>query len=177
MYRVAISALYDGKGSGVTMNIVLKNQIEASEKSAQELENELMQCHRGAILSYNVQDLSRSAVTLFSEINDDVDRWQRDLYNCNHPDSDELAQFGKEWEDLYRRLSNVFDKTFTLIGSLEKAGYPIDGKPEFLASWQELRGIVCFSQTQIAAAIEQKNCGQTRPLGEIERELLGLAND
>lgn len=156
------------------MNIVLKNQVEASEKSAQQLEDELQHKHRWAMLCYNVQDLARSAVTLFSEINDDVDRWQRDLVDCTQPGCEELVQFGKEWDDLYRRISGVFERTFGLIRALENKGYSVDGKKEFLEAWRELRGIVCFSRDRVAAAVEQIQRGEVRSLGDVERELQNL---
>jgi len=160
----------------IIMNIVLKNQVEASEKSAQELEEEISHTHGWALLCYNVQDLSRSAVNLLSEIGIDVERWQRDLADNAQQDS-QMAQLGSEWENLYRRLAGVFEKTAGLLHRLETEGFAIDGKPEFLAAWKELRGIVCFSVDGVAKSVEQARRGQTRSLGDIELELRDLPDN
>jgi hypothetical protein len=156
------------------MNIVLKNQIYAADRSAQELEDELQNQHRGAMLSYNVQELAQSAVDIFSEINDNVERRQGDQVNSKQEEGDGLAQHANEWHDLYRRLAIVFDRTAGLVGAMEKEEYLIDGKREFLAAWRELRGIVCFSPNRVALAVEQLQRGEVRPLADIERELRDL---
>jgi hypothetical protein len=155
------------------MNIVLKNQIEASEKSAHEIEIEFQQTHRWAMLCHDVQDLARSAVKLFSEMNDDVERWQADMLA---KDSNDSAGFEGQREEFYRRLANVFEKTAGLIQATEDAGFAFDGKAEFLAAWRELRGIVCFSRDEISIAVEQSRRGELRSLGEIELELRDLPN-
>jgi hypothetical protein len=159
------------------MNIVLKNQVHAAEQSALELEEELPRRHRWAMMCYNVQDLARSAVHLFSDIGNDVDRWQRDLADRKDQAGEESAELGSEWDGLYRSLARVFERTAGLVQKLENQGYCVDGKSEFLASWRELRGIVCFSHDRIALAAEQVHRGEVQSLGDIERELRDIPID
>jgi hypothetical protein len=153
------------------MSIVLKHQVEASERSVTELEAELGRQHGSAMLCYDVQDLMRTAVNLHGTINRGVERWQDDL-STGRPDlRQETEHLGPEWFALYQRLAAVFEKTAGLLRSVEKAGFVPDGKAEFSAAWRELRGIVCFDYDRVAAAFEQIRRGEVRPLEDVKREL------
>jgi hypothetical protein len=153
------------------MSVVLKNQIEASEKSAQTLEEQLLHEHRCALLSFEVRDLAKSLVSLFRDMNDDVAHWQQVISDANGPAPAELMKLGDEWDVLYRRLSGIFEKGAHLIREAERLGPEVDGKLEFFKAWRELRGIVCFSRSSVAIGAEQARRNEARPLGEITRAL------
>lgn len=94
------------------------------------------------------------------------------------PDSfTEIATYDRKWEELFRRIGAVFEKTAQVIKLMEGHGYAVSSKEEFMRSWKELRGIVCFSVDQFNAGVEQLKRGEVRPLGEFEVELLRLPND
>jgi hypothetical protein len=152
------------------MSLVLRNQIEAAQKSAQELDDELHRTHRWAMLCFDVRDLARSAVNLLGEINGSVDRWQQG-YAGHHPGHEELAPLGEVWDGLYRSLAGVFEKTAGLIRAMEKEGFPVEDKARFMSSWRDLRGITCFSRDGVALAVEQLRRGEGQSLGDFEREL------
>jgi hypothetical protein len=153
------------------MSIVLKNQVEASEKSADELESELQRHHKRAMLCYDVQDLMKSVVSLLANINEDVERWQHDMVSGSDELRKEIDRFGESWDSLYRRLEGIFGKVFGLVGAMEETGFTVEGKRAFLVAWKELRGIICFPRDRVIAASEQVRRGEVRPLGEITREL------
>ncbi|HZK80571.1 MAG TPA: hypothetical protein VFC46_05870 [Humisphaera sp.] len=153
------------------MSIVLKNQIEASEKSAEQLEAELRQSHLRAMFCHDIQDLMKSLVGQFDNLNQDVERWQQDM-KTRSPDSlGELDCLGEGWDSFYRRLALIFEKVAASLQKLEKLEFKVDGKREFLLAWRELRGIVCFPRDRVIAAAEQVQRGDVRPLGEVSREL------
>jgi hypothetical protein len=147
------------------MSIVLKNQVEATERSANEL---LKKEHRQALRCYDLRDLLRIVVTLFRDINADVERWQNDV--AEHPD-EELKALSAEWHDLYRRINGICDKLSPLLRTVEDGGRKIEGKREFLIAWRELRAIVCFSQEDVGVAAEQAARGELKTLGEVRDEL------
>lgn len=159
------------------MSIVLKNQLDASERSATELEAELRRQHRRAMICYDVEDLARSLVTLFHEINRDVERWQGALATAAPDQAGELERAGTEWEGLYRRLAGIYEKTAGLVRTVESWSFEVDDKREFLLTWRELRGIVCFSHDRVAAAAEQVRRGEVTSLGDIAYELCDRADD
>ena len=169
-------SVFLGKKGGLnTMSIVLKNQVQACENSARELEEELIRDSRIACVAFDVRDLARSAVALFHDIGRDIEEWQRDMSNSPH--SEALASFGNNWLELYTRLNGVFGKTAELIRRIEQVGPEVDGKPEFFKAWRELRAIVCLPQDRVAIAVEQSRQNEMRPLGEIVRELFHTAHD
>lgn len=149
------------------MSIVLKYQVEASEKSADEIDEQIRHDHRRAMLCYDVQDLSRSLVTLFQDINRDVERWQKEAAGREPQLCAELQKHAREWDQLYKRLSAIFEKVAGFIRAMETFGFQIEGRQQFLIAWRELRAIVCFSQDQVAAAVEQVRTGRVRTLGEV----------
>jgi hypothetical protein len=162
--------------SGFVMTIVIRNQIEASEKSAQELESAIGRDHHEAAICFDLQDLARSEVTLLADINRDVERWQKSVAETTTGDAEESANCEKNWDALYRRLQGVFEKTAKLIQAMEERKFSIDGKAEFLKAWRDLRGVVCFSLEGISAACEQVRTGNVKPLSEIKRGLFSPPN-
>jgi hypothetical protein len=152
------------------MTIVLKHQLEASEKSAEQLEGELQRQHHGAMLCYDVQDLMQSLVALFQTINRDVERWQGE-FTAKPELRAELENVGLEWEGLYRRLAAIFDRTAPLLVEIERLGFILQNKPAFLSAWKELRGIICFSYQELATAVDQIRHGESKPLQEVMNEL------
>src|SRR4051812_17431420 len=101
------------------MNIVLKNQVEASEKSANEIGEQLMLDSECAILAFDVRDLAKSVVGLFHDLNKDVHDWQSRRSPTERPNQRE-TNFGTVWHDLYVRLAGVFEKTSKLIQVVER---------------------------------------------------------
>ena len=150
------------------MNIVLRNHLEATEKSASEIEAQLKRDHQGAMLCYEVQDLIRSVVQLFADISKDVDRWQSEI---SATDDNTTLVSTSDWLDLYRKLEGICAKAAGLIGQIELEQYQVEGKGKFLAVWRELRGITIFSEQQIATAAQQVRSSRMRSLGEIRDAL------
>jgi len=155
------------------MNIVLTHQVEASEKSAAFIENEfsdekLRRDHNLAMICMDVQDLAKELVDIFANAGAQVSRWQYSA-GTTQPDDDD-----HNWDALYRRIAIVFEKEAKLIKTVESFGHSVGGKAEFMAAWQELRGIVCFSIGSVRTGMDQIARGEVRSLAEIERELLNL---
>lgn len=153
------------------MSIVLKHQVEASEKAAADLAIELRQQHRRAMLCYDVQDLMRSVIDLHAGLNRDVHRWQNTIAAAKASGAEGPEDVGSEWEALYRRLGSVFDQTAQLVRSLEGDGFSLDGRPEFLDSWRDLRATLSFSLERVAAGVEQIRRGEGRKLEDVLAEL------
>lgn len=153
------------------MSIVLKHQVEASEKSAAELASEFRQQHRRAMLCYDVQDLVRSVVQLHAGLNRDVERWQDAIASAKASGTEEPEDLGTEWEALYRRLGSVFEKTAPLIRALEDEGFTVDGRPEFHASWRDLRATLSFTLDRITTGIDQIRRDEVRRLEDVLAEL------
>lgn len=150
------------------MSIVLKNRVDASERSAEVLESELLRDHRIAILAFDVQDLARDVVDLFRRMNEDVERWQDQIALGTCP---EFLNQEAEWDQLYRRLADLFERAHSLILTIESFGHRVDSKAEFTAAWRELRGIVSITLDEVRQGAEQINRGEFKSLGEVAGEL------
>lgn len=154
------------------MSIVLNNQITASDRSADELEQQLMERHQLALISFEVRDLAASVVIHFNAIADEVLHWKNVKLTA-----DQLKEIGEGLETLYRRLPRLFERTAKLIKHVEGGGPEVEGKAEFFKTWRELRGIVCFSHDQISNAVGQIERGEVVPLEDIKRALLGVSGN
>lgn len=153
------------------MSIVRKHQVEASEESAADLAVELRQQHRRAMLCYDVQDLMCCVIDLHAGLNRDVDRWQNAIAVARASGAEEPEDVGPEWEALYRRLGSVFEKTAQLVRALKDDGFSVDGRPEFLNSWRDLRATLSFSLERISTGVEQIRGGEGRKLEDVLAEL------
>jgi hypothetical protein len=152
------------------MSIVLRNQVEASERSAQEIER--MAAQDRAKMRPDVEALMRQVRDIHDDINFYVERWQAAVAAGTLP-YDET--FARSLLDLYVRLEKTALKTAQLGRQLESAGAPLDGKKEFLDVWRTLKGIACFSLERVAESLDQIRRGHTTTLGELADELSGDA--
>jgi hypothetical protein len=139
------------------MNIVLRNQIEASEKSVHEIEQKMLRDHQYAMLCYDVQDLVRNMVDAAKSIGRYVEMFQ---------DQHELKMAG-EWEDLYRKMDHTFAQTAGLIRALDQAKLAVDGRDAFFAAWKEVRGVTAFTAAGIEEARHQIARGECVDLEEL----------
>ena len=147
------------------MSIVLKNQVEASERSAQELE--LQGSHDRAMLCRDVEALIDMVVETLADMNQYVERWQSDVEGGTpYLEADARGLF-----DLYVRLERTFLRTSQLIRRVEQWGFDVEGKRTFFAAWREIKGVVCFSIDRVAESFAQIRRAQTRTLGEFADEL------
>jgi hypothetical protein len=149
------------------MSIVLKNQVEASEKSADELESQLKISEAGAMLCHEVEAQMESVVDLFTDMNHFVERWQDDVEQ-GKPHAEES---GDGLYDLYVRLEKVASRAGELGRKLEGWGFEVAGKKPFLNAWRSLKGIVSISPERVAESFAQIRRGETRSLGEFADEL------
>lgn len=157
---------------GKDMSTVLKNQVDTAEKSAEALEEALLQIHhRQAMLCMDVQDLVRTTTNLFQQVGQAVDDWQAACPTASADERAEIQGFGGRWHELYVSLATTFQKTSGLIRALEDWRFSVKGKRAFLDAWKELRGIVALSPDRVAASVEQFNGGRFRTLGAIRDEL------
>jgi hypothetical protein len=143
------------------MSIVLRHQVEASERAADELEVEAS--HSDAMLCRDIEDHIENLVNLFAKLNQTVERWQSSL-KCEPGRDGEL-------EALYRRLERLCARSPALIQAARHMGFEVSGEQEFTDAWRELRGIVCFSVDEILTAAEQVRRGEVRSLREVMHEL------
>jgi hypothetical protein len=150
------------------MSIVTNYQVEASEKSAQAIEEQLRLDHRLSMICYDIQDLAQNVVNLFVSLNQDVERWQRQttIAPQNVP-----ADIASTYDGYFQRTTALFEKTAALIKMIEEKGYEIKGKKIFLESWREIRGIVSHSRQDVTAAVEQVRRGEVKPLRQVKDEL------
>ena len=147
------------------MSLVLKNQIEASKRSADALERELLQESRRAVGSQDLRDLAQSLVQLYRSMTSAVAR-------SHELPADQLkASINAIYLEHFQGLNSSFAKVDGLIRQMERWGYPIEGRDQFQRTWRELRAIVSFSPEDVQKAAEQVSRGEVRPLGEVRDEL------
>ena len=90
------------------------------------------------------------------------------LQDSSTPNSDaELGQI----HSLYGRLLHIFDEVLAYGRAVEREGYAVAGKTQFLDVWRELKGTVAADPARTAAAIERLRQGQGIPLGELANEI------
>jgi hypothetical protein len=147
------------------MSLVLRNQIEASERSAEALERELLQESRRAVGSEDLRDLAQSLVQLYCSMTNGVAR-SHDL-----PSGDVKTSISAMYFEHFQGLNSSFAKVDSLIRQMEGWDYPIEGRDQFQRTWRELRAVVSFSPEDVQKAAEQVSRGEVRPLGEVRDEL------
>ena len=154
------------------MGLVIKNQVEASEKSALQLEARLDDAvrrhHEGVMLAFDVGDLVQFVIAIFERVIADVEQWQREG-KAAHGEVVRHDMAEEEWHELYRRLEVLFERTALLIGEIERDGSEVEGKAEFLQAWREIRAVVCFTPAEIAEAVQEARRGEGRSLEEVAR--------
>jgi hypothetical protein len=132
------------------MTVVLSNQIDATRKSADQLESQLGHELRGAMFCYDVQDLAAGIVRLYHDIGRHVHHWQDYIAEGKNPaELPELAAMESGWFTLYSDLQACATKVTCLIKSIEAVGYPVEGKEQFKEAVQGLREITCFSLERV----------------------------
>jgi hypothetical protein len=149
------------------MSIVLKNQVEASEKSADELASHLQCAHEKAMMCHEVEALMESVTDIFADMNRFVERWQEDIERGKPHDE----HAGREMYDLYVRLEKTAIRTSEFGQKLEGWGFQLAGKKQFLNDWRKLKGLVSISPERVAESFAQIRRGETRSLGEFADEL------
>jgi hypothetical protein len=149
------------------MSIVLQNQVEASEKSATELERQLSAAHERAMICHDVEALMESVADIFGDINHYVERWQDDPARGTPHGADG----GRALFDLYVRLERTAGRTSELGRRMEAWGFALAGKQQFVTAWRKMKGIVCFSPDRVAESFAQIGRRETCTLGELADEL------
>jgi hypothetical protein len=147
------------------MSIVLTHQVEASERSATELERVAVE---QAGIGLDVEALMERIVDTFEDLNHYVDRWQADVEGrkAGYEPAAAASLF-----DLYVRLERTAQRTSHLGRRLEAWGQTVAGKPQFLNAWRKLKGIVMLSPDRVAQSFEQIRRGETKSLAEFADEL------
>lgn len=151
------------------MSIVLKNQIEACERSTIELERQLIAHHHEAMWCMDVQDLAAALIAALEDLERHVEHWQNGLRS-----EDKMAQeslLTSDWYQCYVKLAGSFEKAAVILQSFEESGFAVDGRDSFFAGWKRLREVVCFSPEQIQRGIDQIRAGQSRSLAEVRHAL------
>jgi hypothetical protein len=157
------------------MTIVLRNQIEASEKSAQEIEAKLRDHHRLAMFCYEVEDLVQAVLGIFFAANAHVKRWQAHQSQSTDAHADN-AEIEKNWNDTYRHIGRAFEATAICIRMAEQDQFTVSGKREFMSGWEKVRAVTCFDLDSVSRSIQEATRGDVRPLAEVERELFHISN-
>lgn len=153
------------------MDIVLNNQLEASEKSADQLESELQRQIRGAEVCGEIQDLMKILVALLASLDQHVSKWRERTESGASELRAGIEYSGDYWIERYTRLEGTFLRTQKLINAIEELSFSVDGKREFLIAWKNLRSITCFSSESVREGIAQIKRGEVMPLAEVKREL------
>ena|SRR5437016_191395 len=153
------------------MTVVLRNKIEASERSAQHLEAELAQAHQNAMICRDIEDLARELIELLAKANHQVERWQNEIARSTPQNRPQLLAQSTEWDERYRKLGAIFEREAKLIRDIERAGFGVEGKKDFRQAWRAIRAITCFSMERVSAAVEGMNQREGRPLHEVKDEL------
>lgn len=149
------------------MSIVIKNQVEASEKSADELDRELTIAHGRALVARDVEALMRLVVDLSEAMNAFVERMQEEAGQGKGFDESEARSLF----DLYVRVERIAMRAAEFGRRIESWGIPIEGKEKFRESWRRLKAITCFSADRVAESLAQIRSGQSKPLGEFADEI------
>jgi hypothetical protein len=149
------------------MSIVIKNQVEASERSADELDRELTIAHGRALLARDVEALMRLVVDLLGALNACVERMQEEAAQGNGFDESEARAIF----DFYVRVERIAMRAAEFGRKVESWGIAIEGKEKFRESWRRLKAITCFSPDRVAESLAQIRRGQSKPLGEFADEI------
>lgn len=161
-----------GSAMGVNFSIVLENQLEASERSARQLDEKMSLEHEYAMLCFDVQDLIKSTLFLLEQMNEGVEKWQQK----SPQEIEKSGLTSKNWYDVYVRISEVLDKLWAQVHALEKVGYSADGKERLRRALRDVRMITCFDPQRVASAVSQAQRGEGCPLRDIERDLSRSVN-
>ena len=148
------------------MSIVLRNQVEACEKSAESLALDI--AVQRASTCRDVEALMSEVVEIFSDIGAYVERWQADVKTGRETFN---ADDGRSFFDLYVRLEQVATKAAALGKAVEAWHHDVAGKPQFLNAWRKLRGIVVLDPDRVAESFRQIERGEVRSLAEFADEL------
>src|SRR4051812_25385935 len=105
------------------MSIVLQHQLEASEKSAEQLGREIQQQHRQATICCDVQDLMRMLVQIFNDLNRHVEQWQAGIEHGGDERDGDAMVAARDFEALYHRLDTTCTKTGALMYAAEQWGF------------------------------------------------------
>jgi hypothetical protein len=147
------------------MSIVLLNQLDASERSADALEDELKRPEIASLALYAVDDLVKSVVDLYGTLSRDVERWQDAIAKATaRPPQSQLEEIAATWDALWRRLAKMYERAWSFVKLMESAGYEIDGKQELLRTWRDVRAVTSFDLDRVSTAVEQLRRGESEPL-------------
>ena len=146
--------------------VVLKNEVEASRRSAEQLAAELAgQSNRG-VLCMEVEELLRSVVAVRGNIARTVDDWQSDPAGWGDPPT-----LTRQFYAMYADLEGVCVACRPLIAKIEAEGFVVDGKAEFRAAYKAIREVTMFPVEAVLESAAQAARGEGRPLEEVMREL------
>jgi hypothetical protein len=145
------------------MPIVIKNQIEASEKSAAEIRASLQNAHPFAMLRFDVEDLIKSIPDLVVRLDASVEHWRETCKAA--PDALSMQE---EWVAGYRSLEKLAENAITLIDEFARHGHQIDGKAGLMKLRAELHADNQFSVDRVEAAIQNLRAGRGVPLQAIK---------
>lgn len=146
------------------MPLVLKHQVEASEKSVQEID-ELMHQHARSMTCFDVEDLLSTVVGLLRQLEQHVGRWQ-----ARGAANDEIAA---EWFELFERVGRLFDRCVPFVKTLESWGFQVAGKQAFSTAHRDVENVVAFSPQRVIKAIAGKAGGRGVELRELLNALHG----
>jgi chromosome segregation ATPase len=147
------------------MSMLLEKQIEATEKSATRLQQELRDKHQE--IRRKVEEIMQLVVELFADLNKDVERWQASIAQSKLAD----AHDARSLYDSYARLDQTAGVVAELAQRLEREGSDIAGKANFLLVWRKIKAITCFSLDRVAESVDQLRRGEGRALTEFADEL------
>lgn len=146
------------------MSIALKNQVEASSRSADEL---LMTDHHDALFAFDVEDFLRQILDAAAAIKDAVVRWQRRIESGMAFDKEE----GRSFHRLFCRLEEVFARTPAFLRMVRESGLSIQSVDEFQAAWNDLRAVASVDFDRFDAAAQAIERGEGRALAEVKNAL------
>src|SRR5665213_904956 len=130
------------------MPIVIKNQIEAFEKSAAEIHSSLRNVHQLAMLRFDVEDLINSIPHLVARLDASVEHW-RETCRANP----EALSMQQEWVHGYRSLEKLAESAISLISEFARHNNHIDGKAALVKLRNELHADNQFSVKEVEIAL------------------------
>ena len=152
------------------MTIVLKNQVEASERSLQELEARFEFGHKdqpGEALGLEVRSLLKALGSLARDMFEDAESG-RDLLL----DADVAMDVARENYQRFVRLDGLFARCARLLPkAADSLQGDIQGRDQFFMAWRKVQDITAFDFDRVLLADKQLESGQGRDLGEVMNEL------
>lgn len=152
------------------MVIVLKNQVEASERSSHELAAQLDSdriADARANLTHEIRSHLKEVISIAGDLFDQA-------VLCQHLAADAAAiERGRETYRLFVRVEALFSRCHGMLQKLVRIVDPaeIREQDQFYRTWQKVGDVTAFDYDRTIQAHEQLQRGEGRDLDEVMNEL------